>query len=101
MTKEEHKVLKLSARIAALTTISSWQSVVIEAFLSEMAPDERTRMTEAMRLLLQSVKESDTHIAFPELPAELSDLWAAELQEALASEYKRMESIFDLRAKLG
>jgi hypothetical protein len=84
MTKEEHKIRILSARIAALTTISSWQSVVIESLLSAMPSNERAETTEAMRLLLKSVKVSDSRIAFPELPAEMSDLWAAERQEALA-----------------
>jgi hypothetical protein len=96
MNKEEHKILKLSARIAALTTISTWQAVVIRQFLSEMPLAERSEITQAMRRMLSHARENDAGIAFPELPPEMSDLWAAELQEALANEYQRAEALLDL-----
>lgn len=93
MTKEELALLRAKMRAEALETLLEWLAQVLGDWLSLQESDVQSRSLSAVaRKLLQRRTEFLT-IGFPGLSPEMSDLRAAEFQEAFDYYAKQLEHI--------
>lgn len=95
MTEQELEILRQKAKALAATVLMEWSAGQLRLLAYTVVTDPQFQQrwaTEWQRTLLE-LRAEYQQIAFPERPPELSDLYAAEFQEAFDEAVKRVEKI--------
>ena len=92
MTDDELRQLRVAADATALQALFRWQIQLIQALLCGLPEETRTQSVKVMMRKLQEKRLDCSQMTFPEMPWSVSDLWAAEAQDAFDRRAQELEA---------
>jgi hypothetical protein len=95
MTEQELEILRQKAKALSATVLMEWSAEQLRLLAHTVVTDPQfqRRWATEWRRTLQELRAEYQQIVFPECPPEMSDLYAAEFQEAFDDAVKRIEKI--------
>ena len=96
MRSKELEDLRQGMQVIAQEAMLEWLVSLLATLLEARPLDEQVRSREAIRKKLSMSGQEYSATTFEHLPASESDLHAAELQEAIDAEMKKIEKVLGL-----
>ena len=91
MTPDELEVFRFKVKIVALQALLDFVANVLRLRFLFSPPAEQQASYESFRKKMEDARRDYESMTFPELPPEMSDLQAAEFQEAFDSASRYLE----------